>query len=288
MTIYGRHDLTYDDKGFPRCSACGGSWKSVPSGGCPAKRAPSDLNNRPQPRALCRQCFQAPGGRDGICADCADELRRREKVAVAERCLHDRQAAIAEATDILHYRHAGIAIRVSGFSKAAELCQLAAVDDNGRVLWQSYIRPSRPVPAASTRIHGIEQRHVTRAPRFTDIVVPLFVALGGHILLADGAAYVQWVLGRAVEHGGKEGLPNAKWVCTRTLYAQFVGAWSPRAQRYRPQPLPERRMGVLAEATAVINRVRHIGDERPLKAPTAPRPAQHLDEPLDDPDGCEE
>lgn len=284
MTTFGRHDLSLTPEGRYHCRACGQSWKQEPSGGCAAKRAPSTLDSRSRPHPLCRACFQQPAQRTGLCAACILDLRSREQAAQERQRILDRQEAVREARAVLEYQHAALAIRFAGFGTDAEPCQIAVVDYDGDVIFSQFIKPAHPIPLASTRIHGISQAHVARARPFAHSVEALFDALDGHIVITDGAAFITAALGRACEEAEWEGLPGAQWVCMRTLFATFTGDWAPRAKRYRTQPLPERRSGVLAEATAVLNRLRAVGGLAPLRTPVAPRSQRYADELVDDAD----
>lgn len=223
MTTFGRHDLTLTPEGRYHCRACGRSWKNQPSGGCSAKRAASTLDSRSSPRPLCRGCFQQQSLRNDLCADCTLVLRSREQAAMARQHQLDRQAAVREARHVLEFQHAALAIRFAGFGVHAEPCQIAIVDYEGDVIFSQFIKPSQPIPLASTRIHGIGQAHVARARPFAHSVEQLFDALEGHAVIIDGASFITWALGRACEEAGWEGLPGARWVCMRTLFAAFIG-----------------------------------------------------------------
>ncbi|RRR75345.1 MAG: hypothetical protein EI684_04820 [Candidatus Viridilinea halotolerans] len=205
--------------------------------------------------------------KNGLCARCVETLRQCEQRERAAQIQQDRQAAVILAQQIEQYRYAALAIRCLGFGVRAGLCQIVVVDHDGIVIWQSYLRPLHDVASPSQRKYSIAQAQFTRAPLFVEVAQDLFEALEGHSILVDGDRFVSGVLKRACDDAGWNGLPGSSWFCMRDLYARFVGEWSPRAKKYRAQPLPERRLGAVVEATAILNRQRMICGLPPLPVP---------------------
>jgi DNA polymerase-3 subunit epsilon len=61
----------------------------------------------------------------------------------------------------------------------------------------SFVDPGRPVPAASTRIHGIEDRHVTGAPQLHEVVARVDELVGERIVVGHDVTFDLQFLARA-------------------------------------------------------------------------------------------
>jgi DNA polymerase III epsilon subunit-like protein len=86
------------------------------------------------------------------------------------------------------------------------------------------VDPSRPIPAASTRIHGIDNARVAGAPSM-DAVLPRFDALcSGRLLVGHDVAFDLAVLARARR---LRGLPEPEAIAldTRRLSVALYPAW---------------------------------------------------------------
>lgn len=52
----------------------------------------------------------------------------------------------------------------TGLDKASEIIEIGIVDWDGSILYQSYVKPARPIPPSATAVHHITQDMVTSAP----------------------------------------------------------------------------------------------------------------------------
>jgi DNA polymerase III epsilon subunit-like protein len=59
----------------------------------------------------------------------------------------------------------------TGLGDDAEVCQIAVVDNNGRTVLDTYVRPVAPIPAEATHVHGITNEMVEKAPGWAEIHV---------------------------------------------------------------------------------------------------------------------
>lgn len=57
----------------------------------------------------------------------------------------------------------------TGQDRNAEVCEIAIVDEHENVLFESLVKPSKPIPQAATKIHGITNEMVANAPTFAEI-----------------------------------------------------------------------------------------------------------------------
>lgn len=52
---------------------------------------------------------------------------------------------------------------------SAEICEIAIIDYNGKILLNSLVKPTKPIPEQATAIHGITNDMVASAPSFADL-----------------------------------------------------------------------------------------------------------------------
>lgn len=87
------------------------------------------------------------------------------------------------------------------------------------------VDPARPIPPASTAIHGITNAMVIGAPRAAAVVEQLEVLLGRHVLVGHGVAFDIAVLDRERRDLGLGQLDNPV-LDTRALAAALRPAWA--------------------------------------------------------------
>ena len=107
----------------------------------------------------------------------------------------------------------------------AEVCQIAVVDSSGSVLLNTLVRPTRPIPADVTRIHGITNAHVADAPMWSVIAPRLQEAIQGRDVIVYNVEYDRNVLRWSDEASGRtdEWSKIATWWCAMKWYAEHRG-----------------------------------------------------------------
>jgi DNA polymerase-3 subunit epsilon len=115
---------------------------------------------------------------------------------------------------------------------------VAVVDPLGRILLDTLVRPSGPIPPEASAIHGITDEHVASAPAFPDIYPQLVALLVGRDVVAYNASF-----DRSMVHGARRryGLPRLgvkSWQRAMEQYSVWCGEWSAQWEDYRFQALP--------------------------------------------------
>jgi len=105
------------------------------------------------------------------------------------------------------------------------------------------VRPSRPIPAEATAVHGISDGDVERAPRFAQIAPELLARLGDAVFVAHNASFDLGMLHHALAREGVEYRPGAV-ACTLEAFRLL----EPLADNHRLQSICDRRGVVLADA----------------------------------------
>ena len=128
-----------------------------------------------------------------------------------------------------------------------EIVSLALIrlDGDGREesRYTVLVRPSRPIPAEATAVHGISDGDVERAPRFAQIAPELLALLGEAVFVAHNASFDLGMLRHAFRRESIEYRPGAT-ACTLEAFRLL----EPLADNHRLQTICERRGVVLADA----------------------------------------
>lgn len=127
----------------------------------------------------------------------------------------------------------------TGLGNHDEVCSVAVVDLAGQVLLESLVKPSKPIPADATNIHGITDEMVKDAPALESLFDQLRAALEGKTVIAYNAPFDWGMLRNSVQR------PECKtWFdaprnvrCAMELYAVFYGDWSDYFESYKWQKL---------------------------------------------------
>jgi DNA polymerase III subunit epsilon len=110
----------------------------------------------------------------------------------------------------------------TGLGPEAELCDVAVVGSDGRVLLDALICPLRSIPPEATAVHGITERMVHRAPLFREFYPRLAAVLRGRVVVIYNAEYDTGIVRQVCR---AEGLPDPieRWECAMLAYGDFDG-----------------------------------------------------------------
>ncbi len=117
--------------------------------------------------------------------------------------------------------------------KDAEICQIAIIDAQGKVLLDTLVKPVRRIPKDAALIHGITTEMVAASPSWADVAVKVQEILHGRHLFIYNAEYDISVLHSASRHAGIEF--EDTWLdhwCVMEAFAGFYGDWNEYRQSY--------------------------------------------------------
>ena len=122
---------------------------------------------------------------------------------------------------------------------------LIRVDPNGveESRYTVLVRPSRPIPAEATTVHGISDEDLEQAPPFAQIALDLLERLGNAVFVAHNASFDLGMLRHAFAREAVEYRPAAV-ACTLEAFRLL----EPLADNHRLQSICDRRGVVLADA----------------------------------------
>lgn len=136
-----------------------------------------------------------------------------------------RTYSVAWAQTILRdHRTVFIDTETTGLDGTAEIVDIAVVGVDGRVLLDTLVRPSRPIPFGASRIHGIYDRDVAHAPSWCDIydlVMPLLV---DRPVVVFNAEYDRRIIQQCCSQFRLNQIDGADgWHCAMKRHAEYVG-----------------------------------------------------------------
>ena len=136
-----------------------------------------------------------------------------------------RQNAILIARQKLSENPVYLDTETTGLSAKDEIVEVSVVNDDNSILFQSFARPSQKIPAEATRVHGITDDMVAKAPSWPVVWTQLRHLLSGKLVIIYNADFDV----RMIQHSYTQyRLPwrdSINAFCLMKLYAQYRGNW---------------------------------------------------------------
>ncbi|RMN18591.1 hypothetical protein ALQ63_02890 [Serratia plymuthica] len=119
----------------------------------------------------------------------------------------------------------------TGLGDDAEIVEITIIDTTGKVLLDTLVKPSKPIPAEASAIHGITDAMVMGAPEWKVIFPQVDALISGRTVVAYNSAYDVRLLDQTIDIHDvlpeiKNGFP--KFQCAMLAYAEFYGQKSER------------------------------------------------------------
>jgi DNA polymerase III epsilon subunit-like protein len=142
------------------------------------------------------------------------------------------------ARKILSYSPVYLDTETTGLGGIDEICEVSIIDYNGSVLLDTLVKPSIPIPASVSSIHGITDEMVSSVPEFPEILPQLLDVLEDRVLVVYNLEFdIRMLRQSAAVHGLEFSHPGSMSYCARELYAEFWGEWHPFYENYKWQRL---------------------------------------------------
>lgn len=77
----------------------------------------------------------------------------------------------------------------TGLDERAEIIEISIIDCTGQVLLDTLVKPTSPIPAEATRIHGITNEMVAEAPTWPEVIRKFEEIVIGRDLVIYNADY---------------------------------------------------------------------------------------------------
>jgi len=137
-----------------------------------------------------------------------------------------RQSTILKAHELWLTQPVFIDTETTGLSNTAEIIEICIVDHDNSLLFESLIRPRRPIPADVTRIHGITNEMVRDAPTWLQIWTEVESVLRSRSVGIYNAEFDLRMFQQShLANGLPLHLPPSRIFCIMKLFSDFSGAF---------------------------------------------------------------
>ena len=137
---------------------------------------------------------------------------------------HPRRQAIAWAVETVADEQAVyLDTETTGLHRSAEIVDIAVVGADGRVLFETLVRPVDPIPAIASGIHGIFAHHVAMAPSWTRVHRDLCQLLQNRRVVIYNSAFDRRIIAQCCHRHELVEPVVDRWDCAMLAYANFLG-----------------------------------------------------------------
>ncbi|MBN3901717.1 3'-5' exonuclease [Serratia marcescens] len=140
----------------------------------------------------------------------------------------------------------------TGLDDKAEIIEIAVIDATGKVLLNTLVKPSKPVPAEATAIHGITDEMVKDAPTWPEVNPQLCSLISGKTIAIYNAEYDLRLLEQTdrIWKVTPKISVTPQIVCAMHEYAEFYGQKSDRGgYKWQKLTAAAEQQGVIIEGT---------------------------------------
>ncbi|GIV66093.1 MAG: DNA polymerase III subunit epsilon [Bellilinea sp.] len=144
-----------------------------------------------------------------------------------------RQQVIEKARQWLSEKPVFIDTETTGLDKTAEIVEIAVIDDDGSTLFESFVKPFKPIPPDLTAIHGIDNQMVAKAPTFPVVWANLRGLLLNRKIAVYNAEFDLRMMRQSYEIYKLVWKERFATFDIMQLYAAFRGEWDTTRRAYR-------------------------------------------------------
>lgn len=130
----------------------------------------------------------------------------------------------------------------TGLERNDEIVEIAIVDEDGSCLFDSLVRPSKPIPAAAMRVNHITNEMVKTARPWPILWPQIRGILAGRLIVIYNAEFDLRMMQQSHALYRLPWRENLNSLCAMKLYAQYRGEWDPSRRAYRNYKLDEARV----------------------------------------------
>ena len=146
----------------------------------------------------------------------------------------------------------------TGFERTAEVIQVGLLSGEGEVVFDSLIKPTRPIPWQTTQVHHITDRMVARAPAFPQVYTQLQQALSGKTVIIYNASFDLRMLRQSCEMHYLRPFIIDSYACAMQKYAAYAGQLNANGRGYRMHPLMGGDHSALGDCAATLRLIQHM------------------------------
>lgn len=143
------------------------------------------------------------------------------------------QRAIQKARQLLAQNPVFLDTETTGLDRLAEIVEIAIVDANGAVLFESLVRPTRPIPADAFTIHGISNDMVRTAPLWNQAWTNARQFVEHRMVAIYNAEFDLRLMQQSMAALGGSWNSRISFHCLMKLYAEFRDHYDPVKRGYK-------------------------------------------------------
>lgn len=144
-----------------------------------------------------------------------------------------RQQAIAYARSILGEKPLYLDTETTGVNSSDEIIEIAILDDDCNLVYESLVRPSQPIPAAASHVHGINDEMVKTARQWPIQWPTIRSLLVGRPLVIYNAPFDIRLMQQSHARYRLPWRDTFNSICAMDLYSKFRAEWQPARRSYR-------------------------------------------------------
>lgn len=144
-----------------------------------------------------------------------------------------RQRAIEVARRVCSANPVFVDTETTGLGAGDEIIEISIIDDNGQTLLEALVKPSQPIPAASTRVHGITDADVQSARSWPVTWPQIRSALFGRLIVFYNEDFDMRMMQQSHSRYRLPWKEKFNTFDLLKLYAEFRGDWDPHRRAYR-------------------------------------------------------
>ena len=148
----------------------------------------------------------------------------------------DKLEAAKWAYDLMQQGFNILDLETTGFGKT-EAVEAAIVNQNGRIVFSTLIKPTIPIPPQSMAVHEITDAMVEKAPSYPEIAPALSRWIDNAHLVIYNSPFDFAILKHCSSLHELPMVTPSHVHCAMRQYAKFVNEWNPSKGSYRWQKL---------------------------------------------------
>ncbi|HKJ27793.1 MAG TPA: 3'-5' exonuclease [Anaerolineales bacterium] len=145
-----------------------------------------------------------------------------------------RSTAVETARKFLGQKPVFFDTETTGTKELDVIVEVSVVDWEGSTLFDTLVKPNRPIPPDAARVHGITDAKVVWSPPWSQIWPELEAVFAGRVVGAYNEAFDVRMLRQSCGLNGIPwSAPYAASFCVMELFAQYYGDWNSRRGSFR-------------------------------------------------------
>ena len=177
-----------------------------------------------------------------------------QKSEARENAIYWAQTVIHNSTNVLYLDTETDGVLDENGEGDAEILQIAIVTPTGRTLFNSMVKPAKPIEQClesdAYQIHGIGAMELMHAPSFHEIAPLVANILYGKRVVIYNKAFDDAMLRREFDRTGIE-LPDYSAECAMIAYAMYKGVWNSKFGNWKWPKLPLANVSLTSHDAAV-------------------------------------